>query len=339
MGTRLVMGASGFLGSQVVRQLVEQGDDVRVWLRPTSSARAFAGLEVEVVRAELTDAAALRAAMIDVDAVHYCIVDTRAWLRDPAPLFETNVELLRQVLDVAVEAQVPRFVFCSTVGTIGIVPTGVADESVPHEWAHLGGPYIRSRMAAEELVLSYCRDHDLPAVVLCVSTTYGPGDYGPTPHGQMIGLAARGKMPAYVRGAAMEVVPVRDAARAFVLAEQRGRPGERYIISERMMPIRETLAIAAEAGGVSPPRFGVPIAVLRVVAAIGGLVARVRRVDSTISLTTVRLMHVMSALDHGKATRELGWEPGSTPDAIRGAVAFFAAERRAAQASASIAVT
>ena len=116
----LVMGASGFVGSHVTRQLVEGGDDVRVFLRKSSSTVAIDDLDVERCYGDLRDEQALRAAMSDRDVVFYCIVDTRAWLRDPTPLFETNVESLRRVLDVAAEADLFRFVYCSTVGTVAI---------------------------------------------------------------------------------------------------------------------------------------------------------------------------------------------------------------------------
>jgi dihydroflavonol-4-reductase len=332
--TKLVMGASGFLGSHVTRCLVERGEHVRVWVRPSSSTAAFDDLDVELVRAELSDVDALRAAMTGVDAVHYCIVDTRAWLRDPAPLFATNVEALRGVLDVAVETEVPRFVFCSTVGTIGIVESGLADEGTPHTWGHLGGPYIKSRLDAENLVLDYHRDRGLPAIVLNVSTTYGPRDLGPTPHGELVSAVARGRMPAYVRGAAMEVVGIEDAALAFVLAEERGEVGERYIISESFMGIRELFSIAARAGGAEPPRIGLPIPVMKVLGAVGGVLARVRQVDSVVTPTSVRLMHIMSPLDHGKATRELGWVPEPTTEAIKRAVASFREQHLARKSAA-----
>ena len=116
----LVMGASGFVGSHVTRQLVEGGDDVRVFLRKSSSTVAIDDLDVERCYGDLRDEQALRAAMSDRDVVFYCIVDTGAWLRDPTPLFETNVESLRRVLDVAAEADLFRFVYCSTVGTVAI---------------------------------------------------------------------------------------------------------------------------------------------------------------------------------------------------------------------------
>jgi dihydroflavonol-4-reductase len=322
------MGASGFLGSHVTRQLVARGDAVRVWVRPSSSTAAFEELGVEVVRGELTDAAALRAAMRDVDAVHYCIVDTRAWLRDPAPLFRTNVELLRHALDAAVEVDVPRFVFCSTVGTIGIVEEGLASEDTEHNWLHLGGPYIRTRYDAEQLVQSSHRDRGLNAVVLCVATTYGTRDHGPTPHGKLVAAAALGKLPVSVRGAAMEVVGIEDAAAAFLLAESNGRLGERYIISEAFMPTSEVLRTAAEAGNVRPPRLAVSIGTLRVLGVVGGVVTRLLRKDSVISPVSVRLMHLMSPLDHGKAERELGWAPRPTHHSIREHAEYLVGRRR-----------
>ncbi|RHW24215.1 NAD-dependent epimerase/dehydratase family protein [Nocardioides immobilis] len=326
--TKLVMGASGFLGSHVTRKLVGRGDDVRVWIRQSSSTVAFDDLDVERRYGDLGDREALREAMRDVEAVFYCIVDTRAWLRDPTPLFATNVEALGGVLDVAVEVGVRRFVFCSTVGTIGIAEHGLADEDLPHNWRHLGGPYIESRLQAEDLVLAYHRDRGLPAVVLNVGTTYGPRDHGPTPHGKLVRAAAQGTMPAYVRGTAMEVVGVEDAAEAFLLAETRGRVGERYIVSESHLPIKDLFDIAADEGGVRPPRIGIPLPVMRVIGAVGGAVSRLRGTDSVVTSTSVRLMHLQSALDHTKATRELGWRPEPTEAAIRAGVRWFLTEPR-----------
>lgn len=325
---KLVMGASGYLGSHVTRLLTERGDDVRVWVRPTSSAVAFADLPVTRYQGQLTDDDALREAMREVSTVFYCIVDTRPSLYDPSPLFATNVEGLRHALDAAVEVGVPRFIFCSTIGTIGHPGQGLANEETPHNWAHLGGAYIRSRLDAENLVLRYHREHDLDVVVLCPSTTFGAPDYGPVQHGAFIQLAAAGKMPAYVRDQAMEVVAVDDAARAFLLAEERGRAGERYIISERMMTSREMFTTAALAVGQKPPRFGIPLGVMKAAGAIGGVTARALKRDTTLSPVAVRLMHYMPPLDHSKATRELGWTPRPTTDAIREHARFFQSAAR-----------
>jgi dihydroflavonol-4-reductase len=321
------MGASGFLGSHVTRQLVARGDQVRVWIRESSLTMGIDDLDVERHHGDLDDDAAMLAAMKDVDAVFYCIVDTRAWLRDSAPLFATNVEALRTVLDTAVKAEVPKFIFCSTVGTIATTPSGLADETMAHNWRHLGGAYIESRIQAEDLVLRYHREQGLPAVVLNVGTTYGPGDHGSTPHGALVRAAALGRMPAYAKGGSMEVVGIEDAADAFLLAEEHGRVGERYIVSEGFMPYKDLFDIAADEGGVLPPRFGIPHPVMRVIGAVGGGVSRILRKDSVVSPTSVRLMHVQSALDHGKATRELGWQPSPTADSIRAAARWYLDQR------------
>ncbi|MDT5088217.1 MAG: hypothetical protein QOG47_924, partial [Mycobacterium sp.] len=162
----LVMGASGNVGACVTRQLAAGGADVRVLLRKSSSTKGIDGLDVERRYGDLGDSAAVAAAMADRDVVYYCVVDTRAELRDPAPLFRTNVDALRQVLDVAVRANLQRFVFLSTIGTIAVGRNGeTVDEDTPFNWAEQAGSYIESRRAAEQLVLSYVVDHGLPGVV------------------------------------------------------------------------------------------------------------------------------------------------------------------------------
>ena len=187
---KLVIGASGFLGSHVTRQLGDRGDDVRVLIRRTSSTKAIEDLDVEYHYGDIFDDAALRAAMAGCDDVFYCVVDTRAWLRDPAPLFRTNVEGLRHVLDAAVDADLRRFVFTSTIGTIGIpAELRPATEEDEFNWADKGGAYVVSRVEAENLVMRYARERGLPAVALCVSNTYGPRFHGKAE--QELGLAAQ----------------------------------------------------------------------------------------------------------------------------------------------------
>src|SRR5271155_4700113 len=142
----LVMGASGNVGACVTRHLVAGGADVRVLLRKSSSTKGIDGLDVERRYGDLFDTAEVAAAMSDRDVVYYCVVDTRAELRDPAPLFKTNVEGLRNVLDVAVQANLQRFVFLSTIGTIAVGRNGeTVDEDTPFNWADQAGSYIESR--------------------------------------------------------------------------------------------------------------------------------------------------------------------------------------------------
>ncbi|MGA5467015.1 NAD-dependent epimerase/dehydratase family protein [Mycobacterium sp. NPDC050041] len=323
----LVMGASGNVGAAVTRHLVARGDDVRVLLRRSSSTRGIDGLRVERHYGDIFDIAAVTAAMADRDVVYYCVVDTRAHLADPAPLFRTNVEGLRGVLDVAVHAGLQRFVFLSTIGTVAVGRDGsTVDEDTPFNMAGRGGPYIESRCRAEELVLRYARERGLPAVAMCVSNPYGPPDWQPR-QGSLVALAAFGKMPCYVRGVGAEVVDIDDAAAALLLAADRGRNGERYIISERFITQREMLRIAADAVGVRPPRFGAPRAPVYVAGVLAGAANRWLGRDYPLNLPSVRLMVQTSPASHAKATRELDWRPGPTEDAIRRAARFYV-ERR-----------
>jgi dihydroflavonol-4-reductase len=323
------MGATGFVGSHVTRKLVERGDEVRVYVRQSSNTIAIDDLDVERFYGDLRDEEAMRTAMADRDVVFYCVVDTRFYLRDPSPLFQTNVESLRRVLDVAAAAGLSRFVFCSTIGTIAIADDGEsATEDMPFNWADKGGAYIESRRQAEDMVLRYARERALPAVVLCVSNPYGPLDWQPN-QGMMVQMAALGKMPVYVKSVSAEVVGIEDVADAFLLAADRGRIGQRYIISESFMPMQDMLAIAAAAVGAKPPRFGIPLAVMYAIGWTLGLASWLLRRDIPMNVTGVRLMHIMSRADHGKAVRELGWQPRPAAESIRRAAEFYTAQNLA----------
>jgi dihydroflavonol-4-reductase len=327
---KLVIGASGFLGSHVTRQLVARGDDTRVLLRRTSSTIAIDDLDVERHFGDVFDDDALRAAMDGVGDVFYCVVDARAWLRDPAPLFRTNVEGLQHVLDAASDADLHRFVFTSSIGTIGIPDSDrPATEADAMNWASRGGGYIASRVAAEDLVLRYAAERGLPAVAMCVANTYGPGDYGPTPHGALLSAASAGRMPVFVKDTASEVVGIEDAAAALLLAADRGRDGERYIVSERFMTAEDLYAAAAAEGGAAPPRFGIPLRAMYAMGFVGDVAATALRRDLRLSRLSIRLMHVMAPMDHGKAERELGWHPEPVHDSIRRAVRWYRKNRSA----------
>jgi dihydroflavonol-4-reductase len=260
--------------------------------------------------------------------VYYCVVDTRAWLRDPSPLFRTNVEGLRNVLEVAKEADLRKFVFTSTYTTVGRRHGHVATEADVIDVSKVT-PYVQSRVQAEDLVMDYVAKEGLPAVAMCVSTTYGSGDWGRTPHGAFIAGAVFGRLPFQMDGIQLEVVGVDDAARAMILAAERGRIGERYLISERMIAIKEVVRIAADEAGVPPPRRTISVPVLYAMAALGSLRARLTGKDAELSLQSVRMMRAEADLDHSKAVRELGWEPRPIEESIREAARFWAAMRDA----------
>lgn len=158
---------------------------------------------------------------------------------------------------------------------------------------------------------------------MCVSNTYGPGDWAPTGHGSLLAAAAAGKMTFYIKGIGTDVVGIEDAAQAMVLAADKGRVGERYIISERYIAARELYGTAADAGGVKRARFGIPLKALYALGFLGDVASKLLRCDVPLSTLMVRLMHIMSPMDQGKASRELGWQPQPIHDSVRRAVMFY----------------
>ncbi len=327
---KLVIGANGFLGSHVTRQLVAGGAEVRAMVRPNANTRSIDDLTgCSRFHGDVFDTATVREAMDGVDDVYYCVVDTRAWLRDTSPLFRTNVEGLRNVLDVAVkEPGLRRFVFTSTYTTVGRRHGHVATEEDVIGARGLT-PYVQSRVQAEDLVMRYVAEAGVPAVAMCVSTTYGSGDWGRTPHGAFIAGAVFGKLPFMMDGIQLEVVGVDDAARAMILAAEHGRVGERYLISERMIPLKEVVRIAADEAGVPPPGRSISVPMLYALGAFGTLKARLTGKDAELSLASVRMMRAEADVDSSKAVRELGWQPRPVEESIREAARFWAAMRKA----------
>lgn len=324
--SKLVIGANGFLGSHVTRQLVAASHDVRVMVRPNANTKGIDDLPVERFLGDIWYNDTLRAAMTGVDDVYYCVVDTRGWLKDPTPLFYTNVEGTRNVLEVAKDMRLRRFVYTSSYVTVGRRRGHVATEDDVIVDKGLT-PYVRSRVQAETLVLRYAREHGLPSVAMCVSTTYGGGDWGRTPHGAIIAGAAFGKLPFVMRGIELEAVGVDDAARAMVQAAEHGRVGERYLISEKMISNAEVVRIAAEAAGMPAPTKSIPLPVSYAMAALGTAKARLTGKDEKFSLGSLRLMRAEAPVDCSKARRELGWRPRPVEESIREAARFWAGLR------------
>lgn len=333
--TALVIGANGYLGSHVTRQLVEGGEDVRVMVREGAKTIGIDDLTVTRFVGDIWNDAVLREAMTGCDVVYYCVVDTRGWLRDPAPLFRTNVEGTHNVLDVAVEPAIAtglrKFVFTSSYVTVGRRRGRVATESdiISDITGARLTPYVRSRVQAENLVMDYARTRGLPAVAMCVSTTYGAGDWGRTPHGAIIAGAAFGKLPFVMSGIELEAVGIDDAARALVLAAEKGRVGERYLISEKMIANADVVRIAAEAAGVAAPTRKMPLVLAYAMAAVGSVKAWLKGTDERLSLDSLRLMRAEAPVDCSKALRELAWQPRPVEDSIREAARFWVSLRDA----------
>lgn len=317
----LVLGASGFLGSHVVKALAAAGRPVRIFTRETSDTSMTDHLDLERQTGDVFDRDALRNAMTGCSGLFYCIVDTRSWLRDSAPLYRTNVEGARVVMEVAREMGITRFVFTSSIVTIGLNPSGVASEADEFNWEDQAPPYVMTRVAAERQLLQYCEE-GLPGIVCNVATTFGGHDHQPTPHGELLKLTSAGRMPIYW-GAKMSVVGVKDAADAMLLAEQHGKVGERYIIADRMMSIEEATTKAAGFAGVKPPVAEMPMWALTGATWLGERLMHALNKDTVLTMSSLVLQRIMGDYDNTKARNELGWEPRPMEESLKEAVAWF----------------
>ncbi len=324
MSQALVTGGTGFVGANVVRELVAAGASVRVLARAGGDRRALEGVRVELVDGDLLDPASVRRAVRGVQAVYHVAADYRLWTPDPASLYRTNVEGTRIVLEAAGEAGVRRVVHTSSVGALGIPRDGrPGTEDTPVTLADMVGHYKRSKFLAEQVARKLA-GRGLPVVIVNPSAPIGPWDVKPTPTGQMVVDFMRGRMIATV-DTGLNVVHVRDVARGHLLAAERGKPGERYILGHRDLALVEIFRLLAEITGGRPPRWQVPYALAWLGAACCEGVARVTHRPPAVPLTAVRMARKRMYFSAAKAVRELGLPQTDVRVALADAVAWFAA--------------
>jgi len=318
----LVTGATGFVGAAVARALLAEGWQVRCLVRGGSDRRNVAALAVEQVVGDLTDAASLERALTGCDAAFHVAADYRLWAPQPQELYRTNVEGTAHLLDAAARAGVRRVVYTSSVATVGLPGDGTAGaEETPVGLADMIGHYKRSKFLAEERAREAAA-RGAPVVIVNPSTPIGPGDVKPTPTGQIVLDAARGRTPAYV-DTGLNIVHVDDVAAGHLLAFHRGRVGERYILGGEDMTLREILTLIARIVGRAPPRIRLPHGAVLPVAYVSELYARLTGRPTRVTVEGVRMARKRMFFSSGKAARELGyrWRPPS--DAFADALRWF----------------
>ena len=322
----LVTGASGFVGSAVVRNLLDQGADVRVLLRDGSVTSNIDTLAVEKTYGDLLDTDSLRRAVRDCDALFHVAADYRLWVRDPAVLYRTNVEGTVNLMRAANSAGIARVVYTSSVATLGIDPgRAPADEDMPVGLGDMVGHYKRSKFLAEAQVQEMIQDEGLPAVIVNPSTPLGPRDIKPTPTGAIVIDSLNGKMPAYV-DTGLNVVHVDDVATGHWLAFERGEVGQRYILGGENMTLRQILLAIATISGGKPPRVRIPHWLALLIARINEAAVRsLGRGTPKVSIDSVRMSQKHMYFSHAKAEAQLGYSPRPALEAIRDAIDWFVA--------------
>lgn len=324
--TTLITGATGFVGSAVLRRLLEAGHTVRALVRPSSDRSNLAGIDCGIAVGDLNDPASLRDAVRDCDAVFHVAADYRLWVPDPDALNKVNIDGSVALFRAAAEAGASRMVYTSSVATLGLHADGTpADEGTPSALGDMVGEYKRSKFRAEEAVRRLVADEGLPIVIVNPSAPIGPRDIKPTPTGKMILDAAAGRMPAYV-DTGLNVAHVDDVADGHLRAFDRGVIGERYVLGGANLSLREILALVAEYVDRAPPRIQLPHGLIMPVAYAAEAVARMTGWEPMVTVDGVRMAKKKMYFTCAKAQRELGYAARPPLEAIRDAVDWFRAE-------------
>jgi dihydroflavonol-4-reductase len=318
-----VTGGTGFLGSSVVRKLLDKGAKVKSLARASSDLSNLEGLDIEIVQGDLTDAASWSSALEGCDVVFHVAADYRLWVPDPERMFEINVQGTKQVLDAAIEKNVDKIVYTSTVGALAYPEEGeVSNEESEPSHEDMVGPYKQSKFEAELVARKLAADGH-PIVIVLPSTPIGPGDIKPTPTGKVIVDCLNGKMPGYVN-TGLNLIDVRDCAEGHLLAAEKGQSGGRYILGNRNITLKEMLEIVSKYAGIKPPRFQIPYAIAYTYALLDTFVADyITKKPPVAPVVGVKLASHYMYFDASKAVNELGLPQNPLEDALHDAVDWF----------------
>jgi dihydroflavonol-4-reductase len=318
----LVTGATGFVGGAVARALVRRGIDVRVIARGGSDLQNLEGLPHELVTGDLRDQASLRSALTGCSQLYHVAAHYALWAKDPSIFYDVNVIGTRNLLEAARDVGTERIVYCSTIGAIGLPPGGgLGTEETPVSLEQMAGHYKRSKYLAEQEVLKLAKA-GLPVVIVNPSAPVGAADVKPTPTGQIVVDFMKGRMPAYIE-TGLNIVDVDDVAAGHLLAMEKGRTGERYILGGKNLMLREVLEILSRLSGVKAPTIKLPRLAILPLAYLNLWVANMTGQPPRIPLEGVKMAKYKMHYDCSKAIRELGM-PQTPPEvALEKAVRWF----------------
>lgn len=320
----LVTGATGFVGAAVVRALVQTGIDVRVLVRPNSDLQNLDGLPVERVSGDLRDPVSLRRALTGCRHLYHVAAHYALWAKDPSIFYDINVTGTRNLLEAARDVGVDRTVYCSTIGTIGLPPGGeLGTEETLVSLEQMAGHYKRSKYLAEQEVHKLAKE-GLSVVIVNPSAPVGERDVKPTPTGQIVVDFMKGRMPAYIE-TGINIIDVDDVATGHLLAMEKGRQGERYILGSKNLLLCEVFEILGTLTGVKAPALKLPRGVVLPFAYLNHWIANLTGMSPRIPLEGVKMAKYKMHYDCSKAIRELGLPQHPPEVALEKAVRWFKA--------------
>lgn len=321
--TCFVTGATGFVGAAVARQLAADGWSLRLLSRAGNDRRNVAGLQgATIVEGDLAEPDGFASALEGCQALFHVAADYRIWVPDEAAMNRVNVQGTEKLMRAAIRAKIPRVVYTSSVAVLGIPKGGVGSEDTPVTLDNMIGVYKRSKYLAEERVRAMVAKEGLPAVIVNPSTPIGPRDIKPTPTGRIIVEAAAGRMPAYV-DTGLNIAHVDDVAAGHLLAYEKGRVGERYILGGENLDFSAILAIVADLTGRRAPTIKLPRGPLFPLAYMAEAFAHLTGKEPFITVDGLKMASKKMFFDSSKAQRELGYAPRPARDALADAVAWF----------------
>jgi dihydroflavonol-4-reductase len=319
----LVTGATGFIGSALAKKIAARGDDLVVLVRRDSDCRNLLGLKAEVIYGDLLDIWSVARAVKGCDRVYHAAAEYSLWVPDKRRMYSVNVDGTKNIIEAARRAGVERVVYTSTVGTLGNPGDGTpGTEKTPVAFEDMAGDYKKSKFMAEQVALDYARG-GFPVVIVNPSTPVGAHDIKPTPTGAMIRDFMDRRMFAYL-DTGLNVVDVDDVAEGHILAMEKGRPGEKYILGNRDMKLREIFELLSGMTGIPAPRIKLPYNFVYPIAYISTAVSDlITRRPPLAPLDAVKMARKFMYFSPEKAVSELGMPQSPVEGALEKAVRWL----------------
>jgi dihydroflavonol-4-reductase len=317
-----ITGATGFIGASIVRELLKDGREVRALVRKGSDTSNLTGLDIELWQGDLRDHAGLDQGLKGCDVLFHAAADYRLWTRDPAEMYLINVDGTTAILEAALNNGLSRVVYTSSVGTLGNPGNGTpGNEDTPVSLADMVGHYKKSKFLAERAAEKFVA-RGLPLVIVNPSTPVGPLDIKPTPTGKIIVDVLNRKMPAYL-DTGLNIIAVEDCARGHLLAEEKGRVGQKYILGNTNLTLREIFAMLAEITGLPAPKVRLPYTPILLAAYINEGLSRITGREPLIPLAGVQMAAKFMYFEPSKSVHDLGLPQTPVREALKRAVEWF----------------